>query len=100
VKWVEYIKMMQVLKLVIPTHQTELDLPRLTTSASTKWAGDARGRKLIELVQMNFSLPPSIPKGGPPFNFRSERLAVRQQRTVHYTPASSFFEFTGRITQS
>jgi hypothetical protein len=72
VKWVEYCQMMQALELGIPTHQTELDLPqaaeiRINQMGPTRAAGN-----LIELVQMNFSFPPSGPKGGPVFNFRSE----------------------------
>ena len=49
---------------------------------------------LIELVQMNFSFPPSGPKGGPVFNFRSEgRNFSNSNRCL--VPASGFFEFTG-----
>lgn len=47
---------------------------------------------LIELVQMNFSFPPSGPKGGPVFNFRSEgRDFSKSNRCL--IPASAFFEF-------
>jgi putative SOS response-associated peptidase YedK len=48
----------------------------------------------IELVPMNFSFPPSSPRGGPVFNFRSEgRNFEKSNRCL--IPASAFFEFTG-----
>lgn len=49
----------------------------------------------IELAQMSFSFPPSGPKSGPVFNFRSEgrRFADSKRCLV---PASAFFEFTGK----
>jgi putative SOS response-associated peptidase YedK len=48
----------------------------------------------IELASMTFGFPPSGPKGGPVFNFRSEgrRFADSKRCLV---PASAFFEFTG-----
>ena len=47
----------------------------------------------IELVSMNFSFPPSGPRGGPVFNFRSEgRRFDKSNRCL--IPASAFFEFT------
>ena len=43
---------------------------------------------------MRFGFPPSGPKGGPVFNFRSEgRRFDQSQRCL--IPASAFFEFTG-----
>jgi putative SOS response-associated peptidase YedK len=49
----------------------------------------------IELVPMNFSFPPSGPRGGPVFNFRSEgRNFEKSNRCL--IPASAFFEFTGK----
>jgi putative SOS response-associated peptidase YedK len=96
VKWVEYCKMMQALELGIPTQQSELDLPenddvRINDMAPVmRAAGDH-----IELVSMNFSFPPSGPKGGPVFNFRSEgRSFANSNRCL--IPASGFFEFTGK----
>src|ERR1700755_2145029 len=73
VAWAQYCEMMQSLALGIPMHQSELDLPRADdikindTAPGMRAAGNE-----IELVPMNFSLPPSGPKGGPIFNFRSE----------------------------
>ncbi|MGZ9091613.1 MAG: SOS response-associated peptidase [Rhodoplanes sp.] len=96
VRWAEYCKMMQDLELGISTQQSELDLPQ---------ADDIRINDLgpvmraagngIELAQMSFSFPPSEPKGGPVFNFRSEgrRFADSKRCLV---PASAFFEFTGK----
>ena len=50
---------------------------------------------LVELVSMNFSFPPSGPRGGPVFNFRSEgRSFANSNRCL--IPASAFFEFTGK----
>jgi putative SOS response-associated peptidase YedK len=50
---------------------------------------------VIELAPMNFSFPPSGPRGGPVFNFRSEgRRFDKSNRCL--VPASAFFEFTGK----
>lgn len=93
VKWVEYCKMMQALELGIPTQQSELDLPesddiRINDMAPVmRAAGDN-----IELVSMNFSFPPSGPKGGPVFNFRSEGRSFANSNRC-FIPASGFFEF-------
>lgn len=96
VKWVEYVQMMQALELGIPTQQTELDLPesddiRINDIAPVmRAAGNG-----IELVPMNFSFPPSNPKGGPVFNYRSDgRHFDKSNRCL--IPASAFFEFTGK----
>ncbi|PAP91994.1 SOS response-associated peptidase family protein [Mesorhizobium wenxiniae] len=96
VKWVEYVQMMQALELGIPTQQTELDLPesddiRINDTAPVmRAAGNG-----IELVPMNFSFPPSNPKGGPVFNYRSDgRHFDKSNRCL--IPASAFFEFTGK----
>ena len=95
IAWAEYCRMMESLALKIPSHQTELDLPkaddiRINDPAPImRSAGDA-----IELASMTFGFPPSGPKGGPVFNFRSEgrRFADSKRCLV---PASAFFEFTG-----
>jgi putative SOS response-associated peptidase YedK len=95
VKWREYREMMQALALGTPTDQTERDLPQ---------ADDIRINDLgpvmraagngIELATMQFGFPPSSPKGGPVFNFRSEgRRFDKSHRCL--VPASAFFEFTG-----
>src|SRR5688572_29634244 len=96
IAWAEYRKMMAALKLGVPTHQTELDLPQ----ADDIRIGDpgpvmrAAGNG-IELVPMTFGFPPAGPKGGPVFNFRSEgrRFADSKRCLI---PASAFFEFTGK----
>jgi putative SOS response-associated peptidase YedK len=49
---------------------------------------------VVELVQINFSFPPSG-RGGPVLNFRSEgRHFDKSNRCL--IPASAFFEFTGK----
>src|SRR5690606_23610784 len=50
---------------------------------------------MIELVQMNFSFPPSGPRGGPVFNFRSEGRDFADSKRC-LIPASGFYEFTGK----
>jgi putative SOS response-associated peptidase YedK len=96
VKWVEYCKMMQALELDIPTQQNELDLPESDDVRINDMAPVMRAAgNSIELVSMNFSFPPSGPKGGPVFNFRSEgRSFANSNRCL--IPASAFFEFTGK----
>jgi putative SOS response-associated peptidase YedK len=93
--WAEYCEMMQKLKLGIPTQQTEIDLPRSDDikindlGPVIRIAGNG-----VELVPMNFSFPPSGPRDGPVFNFRSEgRSFAKSNRCL--IPASAFFEFTG-----
>ncbi len=50
---------------------------------------------MIELVQMNFSFPPSGPRGGPIFNFRSEGRDFADSKRCLIL-ASGFYEFTGK----
>jgi putative SOS response-associated peptidase YedK len=96
VKWVEYCKMMQALELGVPTQQSELDLPESDDVRINDMAPVIRAAgNNVELVSMNFSFPPSGPKGGPVFNFRSEgRSFANSNRCL--IPASAFFEFTGK----
>ncbi|RWL15139.1 MAG: SOS response-associated peptidase [Mesorhizobium sp.] len=96
VKWVEYVQMMQALELGIPTQQTELDLPESDDIRINDMAPVMRAAgNGIELVPMNFSFPPSNPKGGPVFNYRSDgRHFDKSNRCL--IPASAFFEFTGK----
>jgi len=96
IRWKQYCDMMQALELGIPTQQTELDLPvaddiKINDSGPVmRAAGNG-----VELVSMNFSFPPSGPRGGPVFNFRSEgRNFEKSNRCL--IPASAFFEFTGK----
>lgn len=95
VRWVEYCQMMQALELGMPTQQSELDLPQSANVRINQMAPVMRAAgNLIELVQMNFSFPPSGPKGGPVFNFRSEgRSFANSNRCL--IPMSGFFEFSG-----
>jgi putative SOS response-associated peptidase YedK len=96
IRWAEYCAMMQALELGIPMQQSELDLPqaddiKINDVGPVMRAADNG----IELVPMNFSLPPSGPRGGPVFNFRSEgRHFDKSSRCL--IPASAFFEFTGK----
>src|SRR5690606_20521266 len=95
IAWAEYCRMMRELELGISPHQSELDLPR----ADDVRIGDLGpimrdAGEHVELVQMRFGLPPTGPKGGPVFNFRSEGRAFASSRRC-LIPASAFFEFTG-----
>jgi putative SOS response-associated peptidase YedK len=96
VRWAEYCKMMQALELGIPTQQTGLDLPeaddiRINDAGPVMRAAG----NVIELASMTFGFPPSGPRGGPVFNFRSEgRRFDKSNRCL--IPASAFFEFTGK----
>jgi len=96
VAWAEYCKMMQALALGVPARQSADDLPL----ADDIRIGDlgpvmrASGNG-IELAPMRFGFPPSGPRGGPVFNFRSEgRRFDKSNRCL--VPASAFFEFTGK----
>lgn len=97
VKWEEYARMMQALKLGIPTQQSELDLPEADDIRINQMGPVMRATandNEIELAPTNFGLPPDQPKRGPVFNFRSEgRDFSKTNRCL--IPASSFFEFTG-----
>ena len=96
VKWREYQDMMQALSLGTPTGQSERDLLQADdirigdTGPVMHVAGNG-----IELAPMTFGFPPSSPKGGAVFNFRSEgRRFDKSNRCL--IPASAFFEFTGK----
>ncbi len=95
VKWREYCEMMQGLALGTPIEQGERDLPQADdirigdTGPVMRAAGNG-----IELTPMRFGFPPSGPKSGPVFNFRSEGRRFDQSRRC-LIPASAFFEFTG-----
>ena len=94
--WAEYCAMMQALELGIPTQQSALDLPQADDiRINDKGPVMRAAGNGIELVPMNFSFPPSGPRGGPVFNFRSEgRRFDKSNRCL--IPASAFFEFTGK----
>jgi putative SOS response-associated peptidase YedK len=96
IRWAEYCKMMQALELGIPTRQGEHDLPPADDIRINDMGPVMRAAgNLIELASMNFSFPPSGPRGGPVFNFRSEgRRFDKSNRCL--VPASAFFEFTGK----
>lgn len=95
IRWAEYCEMMQALKFGIPSHQSELDLPRADDIKVNDMAPVMRtAGNDIELAQLNFGLP-SSGRGGPAFNFRSEgRHFAESKRCL--IPASAFFEFTGK----
>jgi putative SOS response-associated peptidase YedK len=96
VRWVEYCQMMQALELEIPTQQTELDLPQADDIRINDMGPVMRATgNMIELAQMNFSFPPSGPRGGPVFNFRSEGRDFTDSKRC-LIPASGFYEFTGK----
>lgn len=96
VRWVEYCQMMQALELEIPTQQTELDLPQADDIRINDMGPVMRATgNMIELVQMNFSFPPSGPRGGPIFNFRSEGRDFADSKRCLIL-ASGFYEFTGK----
>lgn len=96
VRWVEYCQMMQALELEIPTQQTELDLPQADDIRINDMGPVMRATgNMIELAQMNFSFPPSGPRGGPVFNFRSEGRDFTDNKRC-LIPASGFYEFTGK----
>lgn len=95
IAWAEYCALMDSLKISIPAHQSERDLPRADdirindTGPVMRAAGDD-----VELTPMRFGFPPANPKAGPVFNFRSEgRQFGNSKRCL--VPASAFFEFTG-----
>jgi putative SOS response-associated peptidase YedK len=90
VLWAEYCKMMQMLEVGISTQQSEIDLPQADDIKINDMAPVMRASgNLVELVSMNFSFPPSGPRGGPVFNFRSEgRSFANNNRCL--IPASAF----------
>jgi putative SOS response-associated peptidase YedK len=73
VRWAAYRKMMQQLELGTPTRQSERDPPQADdirindVGPVMRAAGNA-----VELVPMTLGFPPSSPRGGPVFNFKSE----------------------------
>ena len=95
VAWAEYQRLMQDIALEIPTQQNELDLRQ----ADDIRIGDEgpvmrKSGEQVELASMRFGFPPTKPKAGPIFNFRSEgRSFANSKRCL--VPASAFFEFTG-----
>jgi putative SOS response-associated peptidase YedK len=96
VAWAEYCKMMQALALGVPAEESARDLPQADDirigDLGPVMRASANG---IELAQMRFGFPPSGPRGGPVFNFRSEgRRFDKSNRCL--VPASAFFEFTGK----
>ena len=95
VAWEAYCRMMQDLEWGVPTRQSEPDLPRADDIRINDRGPVMRAvGNGVELVSMNFGFPPSGPRGGPVFNFRSEgRSFAKSNRCL--IPASAFFEFTG-----
>ncbi len=95
VRYDQYVALMQKLELGIPSHQSDLDLPRADDikigdmGPVIRQAGNG-----VELALMKFGFPPQG-KGGPVFNFRSEGRHFADSRRC-LIPASAFFEFTGK----
>ena len=94
VAYAEYCRVMQRLGLGQPARETAAHLPLFDdvkigdVAPVMRAAGNG-----IELTAMRFGFP-SIGRGGPVFNFRSERR--RFDKSKHcLIPASAFFEFTG-----
>lgn len=78
----------------LPPHEAQDDLPQ----AEHVRINDIGAAVRVEdggpkLFPMRWSFPPSGPKGGPVFNFRSEgrKFSLGQRCLI---PASAFFEFT------
>jgi putative SOS response-associated peptidase YedK len=97
VTWAAYCKLMQDLALgIIPTRQSQLDLPRADAVRINDLGPVMRAcPEGIELALMRFGFPPASPRGGPVFNFRSEGRRFDQSNRC-LVPASAFFEFTGK----
>jgi len=95
IRWAEYCDLMQQFQFGIPAHQNERDLPSADDIRVNDLAPVMRasGEK-IELLQMNFGLPPTG-RGGPVFNFRSEGRRFSESKRC-LIPATAFFEFTGK----
>jgi putative SOS response-associated peptidase YedK len=94
VAWKAYCEMMQLLEWGIPGRQTEADLPQADDIRITDLAPVMRAAgNNVELAPMSFGFPPTMPRDGPIFNFRSEgRSFANSNRCL--IPASAFFEFT------
>ena len=95
VSYADYSKAIRALELSTPAAESEADL----LQADDIRIGDsgpvmrAAGNG-VELVQMRFGFPPSRPKAGPIFNFKSDgRRFADSKRCV--VVLSGFFEFTG-----
>jgi putative SOS response-associated peptidase YedK len=95
IPWARYGAVMQAAALGMPTQQTELDLPQADDIKINDTGPVMRASgNVIELVQMNFSFPPTAGRA-PVFNFKSEgRRFDKSNRCL--IPASAFFEFTGK----
>ena len=96
VSWAAYRKAMQHLELGTPADQVESDLPPADDIRVNDVGPVMRvANNVVELVPMTFGFPPSGPRGGPVFNFRSEgRRFDKSNRCL--IPATAFFEFTGK----
>jgi putative SOS response-associated peptidase YedK len=95
VAWKAYWEMMQVLEWGIPARQTAADLAQADDVRITDLAPVMRADgDDVELAPMTFGFPAATPRGGPIFNFRSERRSFAKSNRC-LIPASAFFEFTG-----
>ena len=86
---------MRALDLATPAWQTEHDLAPADDVRISDMAPVMRAAGDVVVAQMRFGFPPTTPKSGPVFNFRSEgRDFDKSNRCL--IPASAFFEFTGK----
>ena len=106
VRWAEYCKMMQDFSLDIPTQKSELDLPQVDDIKINDRGPVMRAEgDIIEVITMNFSLPPNG-VGGLPFRFG--RTKIREQpafcetlrRLLHQGLTSLFREICGLTVKS
>jgi putative SOS response-associated peptidase YedK len=80
----------------MPSGQSEADLPQADDIRINDTAPVMRvAGNVVQLVPMTFGFPPSSPRGGPVFNFKSEGRRFENSRRC-LIPASAFFEFTGK----
>jgi putative SOS response-associated peptidase YedK len=95
VSWAQYRAAMRAADIAIAERQSGLDLPQSDDVRIGSTAPIARqAGNLVELAPMRFGLPPTDPRGGPIFNFRSDgRHFANSNRCL--VIASAFYEFTG-----
>lgn len=93
--WPDYCRALEAAGLGMPAGQSERDLPQADHIQINDTGPVIRATgNLVELVPMRFGFPPAGPRGGPVFNFRSEKRRFHTSNRC-LIPASAFFEFTG-----
>jgi putative SOS response-associated peptidase YedK len=95
VTWAQYRAAMKAAGIAIGERQGDLDLPQVADARIGDMAPIARqSGEMVELAPMRFGIPPTNPRGGSLFNFRSEgRHFANSNRCL--VIASAFYEFTG-----